>query len=103
MKKGFIKGSHAFGVYENGKLCSVAKTTAETEISAMVVGVATLPEYRGKGYAVACVNEMINYCLVKLGMKYICLFYNNPAAGRIYHKAGFEDLGEYVLINEMPQ
>lgn len=91
--------SHAFGVFENDELCAIARTTAETDLSAMVVGVATLPQYRGKGYAVACVQALIEYCIGEKGMKFVCLFYDNLAAGRIYHKAGFEDIGEYVLIS----
>ena len=42
-----------YGVFENGTLAAVAGTSAENSMSAMVVSVATLPEYRGRGYATA--------------------------------------------------
>lgn len=88
---------HAFGIYENEKLCAVAQTSAENDASAMIIGVATLPEFRGRGYATAALNATTNHCFER-GLKFVCLFYDNPLAGRIYKKAGFVELGEYLVL-----
>lgn len=66
-------------------------------MSAMIVGVATAREYRGKGYASAVVQTLCRNCFDR-GKKYLCLFYDNPAAGRIYHRIGFKALGEYGML-----
>ena len=35
------------------------------------------------------------------GRRYLCLFYDNPAAGRIYHALGFADVGRFGMA--MPE
>ena len=87
----------AVGLFLDGRMVSVASTSAENSESAMVVGVATIPEYRGKGYASAVVQALCRDCF-KRGKKYLCLFYDNPVAGRIYNRIGFKELGEYGML-----
>lgn len=90
-------GGKNVGVYVDGKLVAVAGTSASNSISAMVVGVATHPQMRGNGYAKAAVTKL---CEIELGLgkQFLCLFYNNPDAGRLYYKVGFEPVGEYALF-----
>jgi len=83
-------------IRENGKIVSVASATAFTDKAAMIVGVGTLDEYRQKGYASKCVKKLCDY-LYANGQKGV-LFYNNPKAGRIYHRLGFEDQEVYHLF-----
>lgn len=33
------------------------------------------------------------------GRQFLCLFYDNPAAGRIYHRIGFRDVGVYTIMS----
>ena len=42
-RENLTRGGHAFGVYDGDRLVALAETTAENSVSAMVVGVATLP------------------------------------------------------------
>ncbi|MER1990706.1 MAG: GNAT family N-acetyltransferase [Solibacillus isronensis] len=81
---------------EQGVMVSSASTTAENSQSAMIVGVGTRPGYGKKGYATHC---MLKLCqdLLDEG-KSICLFYDNPAAGRIYKRIGFEDIGFWTMV-----
>lgn len=51
-RENLTRGGHAFGVYDGDRLVALAETTAENSVSAMVVGVATLPGWRGRGFAV---------------------------------------------------
>lgn len=75
----------------DGKIVSTASTTAENNHSAMVVGVATREDYKRKGYAS---DIMIKLCKELLAEgKELCLFYDNPKAGKIYKRLGFVDIG----------
>ena len=90
-------GKLALGGYRDGRLVSIAETSAENTRSAMVVGVATKPEYRKRGYASAVVSALCRNCFDR-GKEFLCLFYDNPAAGRIYNKIGFVELGKYGML-----
>jgi predicted GNAT family acetyltransferase len=62
----------------------------------MVVSVMTHPDYRRGGYATSCVSGL---CEVLLSEgKSLCLFYDNPAAGNIYKKLGFEDIEKWITL-----
>lgn len=90
-------GGLLYGGYADGRLVATAQTTAASSQSAMVVAVATRPDARGRGYASAVVSELcrVNFAA---GRQFLCLFYDNPAAGRIYHRLGFQDVGLYTLL-----
>ncbi|MCP8615879.1 GNAT family N-acetyltransferase [Salirhabdus salicampi] len=92
MKDGF---SRVFYVEEDGEMVSSAMTTAENSMSAMVIGVCTLPGYKRKGYASACMIRLCNELLQE--GKQLCLFYDNPEAGKIYKRLGFVDIGKWVM------
>nr|WP_205093108.1 GNAT family N-acetyltransferase [Thalassobacillus pellis] len=96
MERGMKKGvARTFFIDQGGRIVSAASTTAENSLSAMVVGVCTLPEYKRKGYASAC---MIKLCRELLNEgKALCLFYDNPDAGNIYKRLGFEDIGMWMM------
>lgn len=95
-RRGLERGvSRTFFIVEDGKMVSSASTTAENTLSAMVVGVATLEKYKRKGYASQC---MIKLCDLLLSEgKELCLFYDNPEAGVIYKRIGFEDIGFWMM------
>lgn len=98
MDEEMAQGSKAaVGGFLDGRMVSIASTSAENSESAMIVGVATLPEYRGKGCASAVVKALCRDCFER-GKKYLCLFYDNPVAGRIYNRIGFKELGEYGML-----
>jgi hypothetical protein len=81
-----------------GRVASAALSSAESEGGAMLGGVATLNDYRGKGLSTLCVAALCNYLLDK-GMPSISLFYllDNTPAGRLYDKLGFRHAGEWLL------
>lgn len=90
-------GKKVMGGYVDGKLVAIAETSAENSESAMIVGVATDIAYREKGYASIVVSALCEDCF-KRGMKFLCLFYNNPKAGKIYQKIGFTEVGTYGMM-----
>lgn len=98
MEEEMANGSKsAVGGFLNGSMVATASTSAENSESAMIVGVATAKGFRGRGFASAVVSALCQDCFSR-GKKYLCLFYDNPAAGRIYHRIGFQELGEYGML-----
>ena len=95
-RKNIRSGGTKLGFFHGDQLVSCAGTTAENSRGAMVIGVATLPEWRGQGLASANVSKLCRMHF-EAGREFLCLFYNNPAAGRIYHKIGFKEIGLYTL------
>lgn len=91
-------GGMMMGAFKEGRLVSTAQTTAASSRSAMVVGVATRPEERGNGYASVVVAEICRRSFAQ-GREFLCLFYDNPAAGRIYHRVGFSPVGGWTMMN----
>lgn len=79
------------------RLVSIASTAAETSLCAMIIGVATLKEYRNHGYASAVVGRLCKDC-IESGKAFLCLFYDNPAAGKIYQRIGFKELGLFTML-----
>lgn len=97
LRKNLAFGSTGVGLYSDGMLISTAQTTAENSVSAMVVAVATHPAFRGRGCASAVVSGLCREAF-RNGKKFLCLFYDNPQAGRIYNRLGFEPVGQYALL-----
>lgn len=87
--------SRSFFIKVDEKMVSTASTAAENSMSAMVVGVATLENYKKKGYATKCMVKLCSQ-LLREG-KELCLFYDNPEAGAIYKRIGFEDIGFWMM------
>ena len=83
------QGGVALGIFEGKKLVSSVYTTATTTRGAMVVGVATLPEVRNRGYASTLVSQICSLCFEE-GLEFLCLYFDNPQAGSIYKNLGFE-------------
>lgn len=96
VKRHFESG-RTYYIEKDKEVVSIAQTTAENSISAMVIGVCTHPEYRKKGYASACVSYICNDLLKE--NKTLCLFYDNPRAGNMYKKLGFIDIGTWTCYN----
>lgn len=82
-------------IEENGEIIACASTSAENSLSAMIVGVCTHENYRGKGYASQILSKMIQDFTAE--GRTLCLFYDNPAAGRIYKRLGFKDIGTWTM------
>lgn len=87
--------SRSFFIMEDGIMVSTASTAAENSLSAMVVGVATLANYKKRGHATKCMLKLGSQLLLE--GKELCLFYDNPAAGAIYKRIGFEDIGFWMM------
>lgn len=83
------------GIFVDGQLVSCCQTSAEANGQAMLVGVCTHPQYRGRGYGKACVTTVCQKLLDEKMQP--SLFYVNPIAAQIYHQIGFKDIGEWSV------
>lgn len=83
---------------ENGDIISVAGTSAENKFAAMIVSVATNKKYRKRGLATKCVSKLCNDTLNDC--EKLCLFYDNPEAGKVYNALGFESIGNWTMAVE---
>ncbi|MDQ0197841.1 GNAT family N-acetyltransferase [Neobacillus ginsengisoli] len=79
---------------ENG-ISSCVSTAAENSQSVMIVGVCTRKENRRQGLATAIMQKLFKDVLDE--GKTLCLFYDNPEAGRIYKRLGFKDIGMWTM------
>jgi GNAT superfamily N-acetyltransferase len=83
---------------ERGAVASAAQSSAEGGGVAMLGGVATMDEYRGRGLSAQCVGALCDH-LFRSGTQAISLFYlrGNHAAARVYDKLSFRPAGEWLL------
>lgn len=88
--------SRRYIIVEDGKIVSTASTAAENSTSAMIVAVATRKGYRNKGYATRCMYQLCSDLLAE--GKTLCLFYDNPEAGKIYRRLGFKEMGIWQML-----
>ncbi|WP_181350702.1 GNAT family N-acetyltransferase [Thalassobacillus sp. CUG 92003] len=96
MRNGMERGvARTYYIKQDDAIVSSASTTAENTKSAMVVGVCTLNAYKHRGLASQC---MVHLCRDVLAEgKMLCLFYDNPEAGKIYKRLGFRDIGMWMM------
>ncbi len=80
----------------DGQIVSGAMSTAEASDMAMIGGVWTPEPLRKRGYASAAMLALCRDLLAE--GKTPCLFYDNPDAGRIYRRLGFEDIGRWRMV-----
>ncbi|MDD4647740.1 MAG: GNAT family N-acetyltransferase, partial [Sphaerochaeta sp.] len=55
------------------------------------------PAYRQRGYASMVMNHLCEQGFER-GLSFLCLFYDNPAAGAMYHRLGFETIGRWAMM-----
>lgn len=87
-------------IEEDDIIVASVATTAETSKNAMVVAVATLENHRHKGYASALLLKLMHTYIIDK-KKALCLFYNNPEAGKIYMRLGFEPIGKWTMYQNI--
>ncbi|MBR2327517.1 MAG: GNAT family N-acetyltransferase [Clostridia bacterium] len=80
-------GAPTFYIAEDGKTVATASLIAKNGELALLGAVATLPEYRGKGYAGALVSHAAAFAL-ECGLTPIITYFAENA-GRLYRSIGF--------------
>jgi len=95
-----LAGGRIFVTEVETKIVSAALTNAETSAAAMIGGVFTPVPWRDRGYASAAMTHLCAELVAET--KQPCLFYDNPAAGTIYRRLGFQDIGPWNLTRLEP-
>ena len=81
-------------------IVSSALLNVEGADAGLIGGVFTQPHARGHGYAAACTAAL---CIdLQNDGKTPVLFFENPIAGRVYRKLGFEECGKWALLYLAP-
>ena len=93
--RGCLEHNRIFVTEVEGEIVSAALTNVETSSMAMVGGVYTPQPLRNRGYASAAMRALCA-SLIQEGIE-PCLFYDNPAAGAIYRRLGFVDIGPWRM------
>ena len=83
-----------------GRIASCALLNVEGRDAGLIGGVYTLPSARGKGYAAACTAQLA--ADLQRDEKMPCLFYENPSAGKVYRRLGFEDASRWAVLYLAP-
>ncbi|NJN81284.1 MAG: GNAT family N-acetyltransferase [Caldilineaceae bacterium] len=86
-----------------GQTVAAALTNAETQAFAMIGGVYTQPNWRGRGVAKAVCSAL---CAQLLGEgRQPVLYWQTPAAGVVYGRLGFRAVGEWrsVWLQKLPE
>jgi uncharacterized protein len=94
-------GCRSFVLETGGRMVSTAGTSAETNEAAMIGGVFTLGDERGKGYGSRVMTALCRELLAE-GIE-PCLFYDNPSAGVIYRRLGFRDIGMFLMTQDIEE
>lgn len=81
----------------DGRAVASASSAAEGPQAAMILGVCTDAGHRHRGLATPCVSRLCRVLLAE--GKVACLHYDNPAAGRIYKRIGFRDVGKWATAS----
>ena len=87
---------HLMGVREDGKPVAAAMTTAEDGDRLLIGAVATLPDYRGRGYAGKLVTTLA--AMGQEQKKTVLLSPKNEGAERLYARCGFAVCGRYGQV-----
>lgn len=89
--------AYILGLYKNDKLISCCVATAVDKTSAVIAGVATLPQYKKQGYATAVVSEFCKR-LTYRNITDIFLQRDKNENLNFYKKIGFENISEFEQI-----
>ena len=79
---------------ENERLIGCAMTVAETDTAALIGGVSTSPEHRGRGVASRCISEL----LTRLPQKNVFIAPSDEPAAGLYRKLGFVPCGTWAEL-----
>jgi predicted GNAT family acetyltransferase len=95
-----VKRGRAVGLFMDHQLVAVAQSDYEDKGKAVVVGVATHPDYQGMGYGRACLEALVDQLLSAQMTLY--LQYDSPTAGKLYESMGFKPFDRvYYVINDI--
>lgn len=89
----------AFVMEDGGRILSKAEATPAMPHAALVGGVYTVPDERGRGRSTACVATLCESMLGRVGVVALSVENENPAARRVYSRIGFEATADWSVVD----
>lgn len=83
----------------DGEIVSKAEIMVRTSKAALIGGVFTVPEHRGKGLSFACMSLLCEGILANIGMACLNVANENTPARRVYRGIGFERVCDYSMAH----
>jgi hypothetical protein len=93
-----IEAGGAFVREVDGNVVSKADATMVKPHAALVGGVYTLPENRGKGHSTACVAALCENLLAEVGAVTLSVERDNRAACHSYRSMGFTKTADWMVV-----
>jgi ribosomal protein S18 acetylase RimI-like enzyme len=95
-----LKRDPVFGALSGDKLVSVARVAAWLPEMAVIMGVETLPEFRGRGFGTIAVSGAVHEALRRSRSCSLGVRSDNVGAMTLYHKLGFEIAEKEVWVDK---
>jgi predicted GNAT family acetyltransferase len=83
----------------DGEIVSKAEIMVRTSRAALIGGVFTAPEHRGRGLSFACMSLLCEGILDNIGLACLNVANENAPAQRVYRGIGFERICDYSMAN----
>jgi predicted GNAT family acetyltransferase len=83
----------------DGQIVSKAESMVRTSCAALIGGVFTVPEYRGRGFSFACMSLLCEEILSSIGRACLNVAKENTPAQRVYRGLGFERFCDYRMAH----
>lgn len=83
----------------DGQIVSKAESMVRTSRAALIGGVFTVPEYRGRGFSFACMSLLCEEILDSIGKACLNVAKENAPAQRVYRGIGFERFCDYRMAH----
>jgi predicted GNAT family acetyltransferase len=83
---------------QDGAIIAAASTSAEAYDAALIGGVWTTPQSRGRGMSSAVVGALCGALARERKRPYLFYLHDNAAAARVYAKLGFRVTGEWRVL-----
>jgi predicted GNAT family acetyltransferase len=85
-----IEFGHYHGIFENGHLVAMTGQRLHVEEYTEISAVCTHPDYLGRGYAAALIQQQLNLIHRQGGHPFLHVRADNARAIALYHRLGFE-------------
>ena len=95
------KGAASVAEHE-GVVVSKAEATLLKGTGAHVGGVYTKPAFRGQGFGTACMGDLCSRVLGEVDLVALSVDKDDPSAGRLYQKIGFEKIDDWMVVTPRP-
>lgn len=95
----YLEYGTTYYIEKDDEIIATATAYNYVENIASVSMVNTVPHERKKGLATLLMKRLMHK-FIEVEHKSMCLFYDNPQAGKIYKRLGFKDVHKWMLLRK---